>query len=62
MTARSIAAGWRAIADREARYGTASGKTGEGPRTSVLTSAASSREPYQPRKPFEVIGGGREVA
>ena len=42
-----IAAGWRAIADREAKYGTVSGKTGEGPRTSVPRSAASSFEQLQ---------------
>jgi hypothetical protein len=42
-----IAAGWRGIAEREAKYGTVSGKTGEGPRTSVLRSAASSFEQLQ---------------
>src|SRR5262249_8745601 len=42
-----IAAGWRAIAEREAKYGTVSGKTGEGPRTATLRSAAASFDQLQ---------------
>jgi hypothetical protein len=42
-----ISAGWRGIADREAKYGSVSGKTGEGPRTAMLRSAAASFDQLQ---------------
>jgi hypothetical protein len=44
-----ISAGWRAVAEREAKYGMISGKVGDGPRTAVLRSAAASSISYSRR-------------
>jgi hypothetical protein len=42
-----IAAGWRGVAEREAKYGSVSGKVGDGPRTAALRSAAASFDQLQ---------------